>query len=130
MQPVYAWYSVVLAARTNDSSALERALDEYARRGLGGDLSSPVFDSVRLQPWFAAAREQHDRLRAPTGRSTVVATWADSTLWPEGADFDSTTGTYYVTSVRHGTIYTRDAAGTERALWQPGSRRLGAVSSR
>jgi len=58
----------------------------------------------------------HDVNRTVIARSTVRATLSDTTLWPEGIDYDARTGRFYVASVRHRTIVERSADGSERAL--------------
>ena len=121
-QPAYVWYRAAFAAELGDTTAVERALRDYAALGLGRDLSDTLFDRYRALPWFAGVRAEHDRNRAPRARSRVARTLSDSTLWPEGMDVDPRTRNTYVASVRHGVVIelTPTADGRERALWQRG----------
>ncbi|MDB4878375.1 MAG: hypothetical protein JWM41_4821 [Gemmatimonadetes bacterium] len=65
--------------------------------------------------------------REPQVHSHVRATLPDSTFWPEGMDFDSRTGRFYVASVRHRTIAELRADGTVRELWPRDRHDLGAL---
>jgi DNA-binding beta-propeller fold protein YncE len=49
--------------------------------------------------------------------SRVVATFGDSTFWPEGIDADTSTGRLYVASVRHRTIAEIGPDGRSRELF-------------
>lgn len=49
-------------------------------------------------------------------RSHVIATFGDSTFWPEGIDADQSTGKLYVASVMHRTIAEVSANGAVREL--------------
>ena len=60
-------------------------------------------------------------------RSRVVATFADSTFWPEGVDYDPRTGRYYVASVRHRVVAEVDANGNVRELWARDRAGIGAM---
>jgi sugar lactone lactonase YvrE len=69
----------------------------------------------------------HESDSANLVRSRVVATLPDSTLWPEGVDYDPNSGLYYLASVRHGTIAELRTDGSARELWPRGQRGIGAV---
>jgi sugar lactone lactonase YvrE len=60
-------------------------------------------------------------------RARTVLTLSDSTLWPEGVDYDPRTQRYYVTSVRHGTVVEVSADGRERELWPRNRPGMGAM---
>jgi len=127
VQPRYAWTRAILAGRASDTAATHRALADYLKLGLGGDLSAPAFNAVRELSWFAAMKAVHDTLRTPLARSTLATTFADSTIWPEAVEYDARSGAYYLTSVRHGTIYVRTRDGAQRWLWRRNAPGVGSV---
>jgi predicted alpha/beta superfamily hydrolase/sugar lactone lactonase YvrE len=126
-QPAFVWGWAVLSARTGDSAAVRDALRDYAAMGLGRDLSDTTFDRYRALPWFGETDSMHRRNRAVLAKSTVRATLSDSTLWPEGMDYDPATRRFYVTSIRHGTVVEVAPNGTERDVWPRGASGIGAV---
>ena len=126
-QQAYVWSRVVLGAAMNDTTSLRRALLDYANLGLGRELTDTTFDRYRALPWFEALAAAHAANRSVVARSRVFATLSDSTLWPEGVDYDARHGKLYVTSVRHRTIVERAADGRERDVWPRDSATRGAV---
>jgi sugar lactone lactonase YvrE len=128
-QPTYLWGRAVAAHLRHDTSAALEALESYAALGLGHDLEhDPRFAAYRLLPRFRDAFAHHEANRAPLVRSHVVAQITDSTLWPEGVDYDTRTGRYYLASVRHRTIAEVAADGrVRRELWPRDRPGIGAV---
>lgn len=127
-QPAYLWAGARLAAVARDTAALEQALAAYARLGLGRDLRADTTVAGFLAlPAFGSILRSHDANRAPLARSQVRASLPDSTFWPEGMDYDSRTGTFYVSSVRHRTIAEITRSGETRELWPRGRPELGAI---
>ena len=126
-QSTYVWARAVLATRANDTAVAQAALGDYARLGLGRDLSDTTFDRLRPLSWFTAIVAEHDAHRAPLVRSRERAAFTDSTLWPEGVDFDPRTSRFYVASVRHRTVVERTRDGKERELWKRDLPRMGAL---
>lgn len=105
LQPSYTWANAVFSSRAHDSAATIDALRGYAALGLGRDLDADkTFAWLNGAPAFAALRAAHDDNRRVVARSHVRATLADSTFWPEGMDYDASSGRFYVASVRHGAI--------------------------
>lgn len=126
-QEAYLWGRVVLAARAGDTASVASALDAYADIGIGRDLGNePSVKTVIASPQLKNSWARHSANRAPLARSTVRATLADSTFWPEGMDHDPRTGAYYVASIRHRTI-AEWRNGTTRELLPRGSANLGAI---
>ena len=116
-QPAYAWGLARVSARAGDTAATLRALKAYADFGLGEDVhADTAFAPYVVRPEFAAVVARLDRNRTPVTRSRVALQLADSTLWPEGMDYDSRTGRWYLASVRHRTIV-EVRAGAPRDLW-------------
>lgn len=116
-QEAYVWGEAVLAARAADTVGLVRALTAYADLGLGRDLArEPALAAYASAQFLAPLAKRHAANRAALGRATVRATLRDSTFWPEGVDFDSATGAYYVASVRHRTIAEVRPDGSQREL--------------
>jgi len=126
-QPTYTWARIVLAARTGDARATEAGLREYARLGLGHELTDTSFAAFRQQPWFRELDSLHLKNRSPLPRSRVFATLSDSTLWPEGVDVDPATRRAYIASVRHRNVVERGPDGRERELWPRNPANVGAV---
>jgi sugar lactone lactonase YvrE len=128
VQPAYVWARAVTAQLAADTVGVYGALAAYAALGLGRDLRADArFAPYATRPRFATIVARHDSNRALLARSHVVATLSDSTLWPEGVDYDRRTGRYYVASVRHRTIAEVVDGRITRELWareQPG---VGAV---
>ena len=127
-QPAYLWASATFAARAGDTSRLRDMLASLAMMGLGRDLRrdssfarymnvptiAPLVGRLRAQ----AAGEPHSHVRA---------TLSDSTFWPEGVDYDSRTGRFYVASIRHRTIAEVARGRPPRELWARDKPDMGAV---
>jgi sugar lactone lactonase YvrE len=127
-QQVYLWARATLGARARDTAEVIAALTEYANLGLGRDLhADTTFAVFSGRPWFAALVAAHDANRAVFARSSVRLTLSDSTLYPEGADYDPRTGKFYVASIRHRTIVEVSPNGAERELIKRDERGNGAV---
>jgi sugar lactone lactonase YvrE len=127
-QEAYAWGRVAIAARMKDTVGVVTALKAYAALGLGRDLKrEPAVAAFMSSPAFARVVALHEANRSAIGRSTVRATLPDSTFWPEGMDYDSTSGSFYVASLRHRTIAEVRRDGTVRELMARGQRSLGAI---
>ena len=102
-QPAYVWSSAVVSALLHDTAGVRSALTTYARFDLGKDLTK---DS-RFAEFSTAMPALFKKLNTnfePLDNSRIVRTWSDSTLYPEGIDYDAKTQTYFVASVRHGTL--------------------------
>ena len=128
IQPAYLWASAVLASRARDTASALAALAAYADRGLGRDVrADSLLASYARLPRFAPVVARHDANRAPLERSRVVARFADSTLWPEGMDFDPRTRRYYVASVRNRTIVEVTATGSTREILPRGAKGVAAI---
>jgi DNA-binding beta-propeller fold protein YncE len=127
-QPAFVWGRAVVAQLASDTGAMYGALEAYAALGIGRDLHNDArFAGLAALPRFASLVARHDSNRAPLVRSHVVARLDDSTFWPEGVDYDSRTGRYYVASVRHRTIADVANGGVVRELWQRDKPGVGAV---
>lgn len=112
LQPAYPWASALLAARARDTAATLAALSALAAIGAGHDPpDNTALAAMWRLPRFAGVVRQLAANAAPLVRSTVAATIADSTLWPEGIDVDPRTGHFFVASVRHRTVVEVDAHG-------------------
>jgi hypothetical protein len=127
-QPAYVWGKAVMARLTSDTAGIYNALDAYVSLGLGRDLHNDArFSGLAALPRFARVIARHDSNRAPLVRSRVLARLGDSTFWPEGVDYDSRTGRYYVASVRHRTIAEVSNGTVVRELWPRDTPGIGAV---
>jgi len=126
-QPVYVWAEAVLAARMRDGVLAQAALRRYASLGLGADLAAPAFDSVRHLAWFDSLSRALAANRAPVANSHVLLRMRDSTIWPEGLDYDRQGKRFFVTSIRHRTVVVVSDAGVERELWATPSADMGAM---
>ena len=127
-QPAYQWARAVMSARARDTAGALSALRDYAALGLGRDLTSDsAIGSLRSAAGFDAIRGAHDRNRVPVVRGKVLRELTDSTLWPEGIDYDPRTGAFYLASVRRRTIVRVDSDGTTRELWPSNRGGLGAM---
>ncbi|MEP7002731.1 MAG: SMP-30/gluconolactonase/LRE family protein [bacterium] len=117
-QPAYLWGSATAAALSDDRRTVVRVLTAYADMGLGNDLESDsIVGSYLSQPSFTQIATRLQRNRMPVVRSRLVATLADSTIWPEGMDLDGRTQMLYVTSVRHRTIVAATDGALPHDLW-------------
>ena len=127
-QAAYHWVHAALAARTGDTAGALAALRAYASLGLGRDLASDsAIASLRGAPSFDAIRATHDRNRAAVARGVVLRQSRDSTLWPVGVDYDSSTGAFYVGSIRRRTVVRVARDGSTHDLWPAATSRIGAV---
>ena len=127
-QPAYLWGRAVAAHLTRDTTGALEALEGYAALGLGKDLTHDVrFAGYGAMPRFANVFAQHEANRATLTHSRIVVQLADSTLWPEGMDYDARTGRYYLASVRHRTIVEAMNGRATRELWPRDAPNVGAV---
>jgi sugar lactone lactonase YvrE len=126
-QPTYVWGVAVTSALIGDTATVLRALGAYADFALGNDLrADTILAGYVARPQFAAVLARHDSHRAPMTRSRVVATFADSTLWPEGMDYDARTRRWYLASIGHRTVVEMGGR-SPRDLWPRGMPAMGAV---
>lgn len=117
-----------MARLASDTDAVRRALTAYASLGIGRDLHSDIhFTAFAALPRFASIVARHDSNRAPLARSRVAARLDDSTFWPEGVDYDTRSGRYYLASVRHRTIAEVVNGRVTRELWPRERPGIGAV---
>lgn len=127
-QPVYVWGHAQAAARARDTAAALAALTGYADYALGADVASDaVLAHLVRRADFAAVVARLMSNAKPMARSTVRATFPDSSFWPEGMDHDPRTGRWYAASVRHGIIVELGAGGAARELWPRGVKGMGAL---
>jgi sugar lactone lactonase YvrE len=127
-QPAYLWASATLAARAGDTTRLRRMLASLAAMGLGRDLRrDSSFARYTHVPAIAALVATLTGLAASDSHSRIRATLPDSTFWPEGVDYDSRTGRFYVASVRHQTIVEVSPRGATRDMWPRDRSDVGAV---
>ncbi len=127
-QPTYLEGLAVLAARRSDTTALLGALE---RLGIFEAAGFSVRDSAvaRMATGPAVGRGL-TRLRGSVAARPVSRPWAtltDTTLYAEGLDADSATGTVFVTSVRHRTIYQVTRGGEPRDLGLARWPRVGSI---
>jgi len=105
-QPYYHEMLGLLSARASDTANLLRAVRSLTTIQAGARL---VSDSSVARLRQAAAVEtavsQLSTALAPQQHSTVWAQLTDSTVYPEGLDADGATGTVYLASIRHRTVY-------------------------
>ena len=128
LQPAYPWARAVFAARVGQSTEALNALLDYAVLGLGRDLRADrTFDALRGDTLFERIATMHDRNRATVANGAVRATIADSAFWPEGMDVDPRSGTFYVASVRYGTIAEVRKDGRVRELLPRNAPGMGSV---
>ena len=127
-QPTYLWGRVRLAALRHDTAAVLSALTTVAHMGLGRQLGEdPAMTPYLKLPAFRGIVAAIDSNLAAMPISTPHIMLGDSTLWPEGVDYDRRTKRFYITSVRHRTIVEWSPGGKVRELWPRGQSRLGAV---
>jgi hypothetical protein len=127
-QSAYQWTRAVLAANAGDTAGTLAALRDYAALGLGRDLGTDsTIAALSSAPGFDAIRAEHDRNRAAIARGTVLRQTRDSTLWPEGVDYDPRTGAFYVGSIRRRTVVRIARDGSTHDLWPATTKGIGAV---
>jgi hypothetical protein len=116
-QPAYAQSLARIEAAAGDTLALARSLERLAKLGSGvAVLADSAVRALAAGGRTATAYAALERAVAPHARSTVWAMLSDSTIFPEGADADVATGTVYVGSIRHRTIYAVQGDGKTRDL--------------
>ena len=127
-QGAYLWGETITAALAGDTAGVVAGLNGYLRAGLGRELSrDTIIARYRPNADVDRALRAVTANAAPYIRSTVVAQMADSTFWPEGVDFDPRSGSFFVASIRHGTIAEIRRNGTVRELWPRNTAGMGAV---
>ena len=118
----------IAAARRRDPTSLIAALDRLTSFQAGGGMArDSSVAALRDRPAVARALGRLAKASAPIRRSTVAATIEDSTLFAEGLDADAATGTLYVASVHHRTIYAIGRDGRPRDLQLTRHQRIGAI---
>jgi sugar lactone lactonase YvrE len=127
-QPAYLWASATLAARASDTARLRDMLASLAAMGLGRDLHRDTSLARYLQlPTIAPLTATLSAQAMSEARSHIRATLSDSTFWPEGVDYDSRTGRFYVASIRHRTVAEVIPGKPARELWTRDKPDMGAV---
>ncbi len=126
-QPAYLWQRARLATAIGDSSDAIAALEQFGALGMTQSVSGdPALSRLAGQPRFSAVFATILANAAPIVNSGVRATLPDSTLWPEGIAYQPRTRQFFVSSVRHRTIYASGPTGT-RALWTDRRADVGAI---
>ena len=127
-QEAYAWGRAVIAATAHDTSALLAALCIRRPRSYRQHLRAhPLIGPFTTLPAFSSVATRVLANGAPLVRSRVRATVADTTLWPEGVDFDPRTKRFYIASVRHRTIVEISPDGSTRELFARDQPNIGAI---
>ena len=127
-QPAYLWASATFAAQAGDTSRLRDRLAALSALGLGRELRrDSTFARYAGRPSIAPLLAALSASAAGDPRSHVRATLSDSTFWPEGVDYDSRTGRFYVASVRHRTVAELIPGKPARELWARDRPDMGAV---
>ncbi|HYC52346.1 MAG TPA: hypothetical protein VEB19_14640 [Gemmatimonadaceae bacterium] len=116
-QPYYRWQQILLAARAHDTALVRAKLLAFTRMELSADLEDSALSEFRERPWFAHVRSLNAANASPIVRSEAFAILRTPTIWPEGVDVDVSSGTVYVSSIRHRTIMEFKAGHVERPLW-------------
>ena len=142
LRPEHGGVTLALAsalARSGDTSGALRALDRFARRGYTADLRSDSdFVSVRAAPGWPGIAARLEANARPIVRSRTAFTLEERGLLAEGIAYDSTTGVFFLASVRERKIVrvgqdgvTTVFADSSAGLWapmgmrvDPGKRRL------
>ena len=124
VQPAYWSGAAKLAAAANDTAGLGDALAGLTRLTAGASLLADRDVMARSSP---GAIDELRRATADVAASRVTATLADSTIYAEGVDADPVSGTLYVASVRHRTVYEVTRAGAVRDIGLGTAARMGAV---
>ena len=126
-QPAYQWTRAQLAAAAGDTAAAAEGVTNFAALGASRSLTSdPFLAKMATNAQFGPALIALLANAEPRVRSSVRATLADSTLWPEGVAWDARGDRFFVGSVRHRMVYVHDARGT-RALWAASRADIGAI---
>lgn len=127
-QSAYLRGVAVSAARRTDPTSLIAALDRLAAYQVDpGVTRDSAVQALRERPAVARALARLAAATGPVARSTVAATLADTTAFIEGITVDPGSGTIYVASVRHRTIYAITPDGQARDLGIARHRRIGAI---
>ena len=124
VQPAYWSGAAKLAAAANDTAVLGDALAGLTRLTAGASLLADRDVMALSSP---GAIDELRRATADVAASRVTATLADSTIYAEGVDADPVSGTLYVASVRHRTVYEVTRAGAVRDIGLGTAARMGAV---
>ncbi len=127
-QPTYLEGVAVIAARRSDTTALLGALERL--RGFEVAGFSVRDSAVARMAAGPAVAQALTRVRVAAAARPVSRPWAtlaDTSLYAEGLDADSATGTVYLASVRHRTIYQVAPGGAARDLGVARWPRVGAI---
>lgn len=110
-QPFYVTAYASLSARLRDTGQTLRALTHLADLGLALDIAADSdFALVRDAPALRGVIRRLAANAAALPKSTVAATLAEADFFPEGLSHDSTSGVWYLGSIRHRKV-TRVTAG-------------------
>jgi len=113
VQPAYVVARARFAARSDDDAVLLDALHALAtmEAGAGVPRDSAVARRAAANPAVAAACSTLARATAPRRASSLFRQIDDSTVYAEGVTVDPRSGTLYVASVRHRTVFEVRANG-------------------
>ena len=127
-QPTYLEGLAVIAARRNDTTALLGALDRLRRIEVAGfSVADTAVIRLGTVPAVGRALRSLAAAAAPTRRSTPWATLTDTTIYAEGIGADPASGSIYLGSVRHRTVYQITPGKPPRDLGLARWPRVGAV---
>lgn len=127
-QPTYLEGLAVIAARRNDTTALLGALDRLRRiEAAGFSVADTAVIRLGGVPSVGRALRSLATATAPARRSTRWATLADTTIYAEGVGADPASGSVYLGSVRHRTVYQITPGKPPRDLGLARWPRIGAV---
>ncbi|MEZ4589248.1 MAG: hypothetical protein R2909_22975 [Gemmatimonadales bacterium] len=127
-QPAYLYAAAGLSARVADTAAAAEWLERLAALGFWRDVRAaqdfaPVLGAPAITRAIARLAPNGD----PLPRSRVAFTIPAPDFFAEGIDADPSTGEWFVTSVRHGSIARIDQAGAIAEIAPPADTPLGAL---
>ena len=127
-QQVYLENSASLAAIARDTAGVIAWINRLADLGVGSDVTTDTtYRAFVGVAGFDAAARRLAAAVAPTPRSNVRLSVADSMFHPEGTAFDAKTGRWFIGSVRERRIIVADRAGKTRDFVSPAADGIGGV---
>jgi sugar lactone lactonase YvrE len=125
--PSVIWAQARAAAKLGDRARAYERLRTYAAAGLWRKLSADSgLASLAADPEYRAIAARIDSAAAQPQRATLAFELPDSLFTPESIAYDSRTGRFFFSSIKHGSIATRSKDGRWTTFVPSGASGLGA----
>jgi sugar lactone lactonase YvrE len=125
--PTVIWAQARAAAKLGDRARAFERLRTYAAMGLWRNLrADSAFATLASDPEYRTVGARIDTAAHQPQRATLAFELPDSAFTPESIAYDSRTGRFFLSSIRHGSIAARSKDGHWSTFVASGASGLGA----